>query len=89
MLAASNALPRVVLSILLASSPSFAAMTNAPMAVQQQQLPGKTPLKTGAVQGMVRQHGPAEEIAEAAAFLAADGDYITGQELNINGGCHM
>jgi 3-oxoacyl-(acyl-carrier-protein) reductase len=30
-----------------------------------------------------------EEIASAAAFLAADGDYITGQELNINGGYHM
>ncbi len=30
-----------------------------------------------------------EEIAKAAAFLAADGDYITGQELNINGGYHM
>ncbi len=30
-----------------------------------------------------------EEIARAAAFLAADGDYITGQELNINGGYHM
>jgi len=30
-----------------------------------------------------------EEIAKAAVFLAADGDYITGQELNINGGYHM
>jgi 3-oxoacyl-(acyl-carrier-protein) reductase len=30
-----------------------------------------------------------EEIAKAAAFLAADGDYITGQELNVNGGYHM
>jgi acetoacetyl-CoA reductase/3-oxoacyl-[acyl-carrier protein] reductase len=30
-----------------------------------------------------------QEIASAAAFLAADGDYITGQELNINGGYHM
>jgi len=30
-----------------------------------------------------------EEIAKAAAFLAAEGDYITGQELNINGGYHM
>jgi 3-oxoacyl-(acyl-carrier-protein) reductase len=30
-----------------------------------------------------------DEIAKAAAFLAADGDYITGQELNVNGGCHM
>jgi 3-oxoacyl-(acyl-carrier-protein) reductase len=30
-----------------------------------------------------------EDIASAAAFLASDGDYITGQELNINGGYHM
>ena len=32
---------------------------------------------------------PPEEIAKAAAFLAAEGDYITGQELNMNGGYHM
>jgi acetoacetyl-CoA reductase len=30
-----------------------------------------------------------EEIAKATAFLAVDGDYITGQELNINGGISM
>jgi acetoacetyl-CoA reductase len=30
-----------------------------------------------------------EEIAKATAFLAVDGDYITGQELNINGGIAM
>ena len=30
-----------------------------------------------------------EEIAKAAVFLAAEGDYITGQELNVNGGYHM
>jgi len=30
-----------------------------------------------------------EEIAKAAAFLAVDGDYITGQELNVNGGFSM
>ncbi len=29
------------------------------------------------------------EVAKAAGFLAADADYITGQELNVNGGCHM
>jgi NAD(P)-dependent dehydrogenase (short-subunit alcohol dehydrogenase family) len=29
------------------------------------------------------------EIAKAAAFLATDGDYITGQQLNINGGLYM
>jgi hypothetical protein len=53
MLAASNALPRVVLLILLASSPSFAAMKIAAVARQPQQLPGKPPRKTGAVQGIV------------------------------------
>jgi hypothetical protein len=53
MLAASNALPRVVLLILLVSSPSFAAMRIAAM-VRQQQLPGKAPQKTGAVEGRVR-----------------------------------
>jgi 3-oxoacyl-(acyl-carrier-protein) reductase len=30
-----------------------------------------------------------EEIGKAAAFLAADGDYITGQQLNVNGGIYM
>jgi acetoacetyl-CoA reductase len=30
-----------------------------------------------------------EEIAKVAAFLAVDGDYITGQVLNINGGISM
>jgi NAD(P)-dependent dehydrogenase (short-subunit alcohol dehydrogenase family) len=28
-------------------------------------------------------------VAKAAGFLAADADYITGQELNVNGGYHM
>ncbi|MGB9069356.1 MAG: carboxypeptidase-like regulatory domain-containing protein [Candidatus Acidiferrales bacterium] len=54
MLAASNALPRVVLLILLVSSPSFAAMRIAALVRQQQQLPGKVPQKTGAVEGRVR-----------------------------------
>jgi hypothetical protein len=54
MLAASNALPRVVLLISLAWSPSFAAGKMTAMAVGQQQLPGKAPQKTGAVEGMVR-----------------------------------
>jgi acetoacetyl-CoA reductase/3-oxoacyl-[acyl-carrier protein] reductase len=30
-----------------------------------------------------------QEIGKAAAFLAAEGDYITGQQLNINGGMYM
>ena len=31
----------------------------------------------------------AEEIAKAVTFLVADGDYITGQQINVNGGAFM
>ena len=30
-----------------------------------------------------------EEIAKAAAYLICDGDYVTGQQININGGIYM
>jgi NAD(P)-dependent dehydrogenase (short-subunit alcohol dehydrogenase family) len=30
-----------------------------------------------------------EEIARAVIYLVADGDYITGQQININGGAYM
>jgi acetoacetyl-CoA reductase/3-oxoacyl-[acyl-carrier protein] reductase len=30
-----------------------------------------------------------DEIAKAAAFLICDGDYITGQQINVNGGVYM
>jgi acetoacetyl-CoA reductase/3-oxoacyl-[acyl-carrier protein] reductase len=30
-----------------------------------------------------------EEIARAVAFLICDGDYITGQQINVNGGIYM
>jgi NAD(P)-dependent dehydrogenase (short-subunit alcohol dehydrogenase family) len=30
-----------------------------------------------------------EEIAAAVSFLVTHGDYITGQQININGGCYM
>jgi len=30
-----------------------------------------------------------EEIAKAVIFLVADGDYITGQQINVNGGAYM
>lgn len=30
-----------------------------------------------------------EEIAKAVAFLVCDGDYITGQQINVNGGAYM
>ncbi len=33
--------------------------------------------------------GMPEEIAKAVAFIAADGDYITGQQINVNGGVYM
>jgi len=33
--------------------------------------------------------GKPEEIANAVAFLCAEGDYITGQQINVNGGVYM
>ena len=33
--------------------------------------------------------GTPEETAKAVLFLAADGDYITGQQINVNGGAYM
>lgn len=30
-----------------------------------------------------------EEIARAVVFIAAEGDYITGQQINVNGGVYM
>ena len=30
-----------------------------------------------------------QEIAKAVVFLAADGDYVTGQQINVNGGAFM
>ncbi len=33
--------------------------------------------------------GLPEEIAKAVLFLAADGDYVTGQQINVNGGVYM
>jgi NAD(P)-dependent dehydrogenase (short-subunit alcohol dehydrogenase family) len=30
-----------------------------------------------------------EEIAKAVVFLATDADYITGQQINVNGGAYM
>jgi acetoacetyl-CoA reductase/3-oxoacyl-[acyl-carrier protein] reductase len=31
----------------------------------------------------------AEEIAKAVTYLVADGDYVTGQQINVNGGAFM
>lgn len=33
--------------------------------------------------------GLPEEVAKAVLFLAAEGDYITGQQINVNGGVYM
>jgi acetoacetyl-CoA reductase len=33
--------------------------------------------------------GQPDEIAKAVAFLCAEGDYITGQQINVNGGVYM
>lgn len=33
--------------------------------------------------------GTPEEIARVVVFIAADGDYITGQQINVNGGVYM
>jgi acetoacetyl-CoA reductase/3-oxoacyl-[acyl-carrier protein] reductase len=37
----------------------------------------------------IGRFGMSEEIAKAVTFLAADGDYITGQQINVNGGAYM
>jgi acetoacetyl-CoA reductase/3-oxoacyl-[acyl-carrier protein] reductase len=33
--------------------------------------------------------GDPDEVAKAVVFVAADGDYITGQQINVNGGVYM
>ncbi len=37
----------------------------------------------------LRRLAQPEEIAKAVAFLICDGDYITGQQINVNGGLYM
>ncbi len=46
----------------------------------QAQIKAKIPL---------RRFAQPEEIAKAVTFLVADGDYITGQTIGVNGGAHM
>jgi len=46
----------------------------------QTQIKGKIPL------GRFAQP---EEIARAVVYLAAEGDYVTGQQINVNGGAYM
>ena len=45
-----------------------------------QQIIGRIPL---------RRLAHPEEVAKAVAFLVCDGDYITGQQINVNGGIYM
>jgi NAD(P)-dependent dehydrogenase (short-subunit alcohol dehydrogenase family) len=37
----------------------------------------------------MRRFAHPEEIAKAVLFLVADGNYITGQQINVNGGVFM
>lgn len=46
----------------------------------QAQIHGRIPLN---------RYAQPEEIAKAVIFLVADGDYITGAQININGGAYM
>ncbi len=46
----------------------------------QAQIKAKIPL---------RRFAQPEEIAKAVVFLVAEGDYITGQQINVNGGAYM
>ena len=48
--------------------------------VIQAQIKGKIPMG---------RYAHPEEIAKAVVFLIADGDYITGQQINVNGGAFM
>lgn len=49
----------------------------------------------GAIQAQIKgkipmgRYAHPEEIAKAVTFLVADGDYITGQQINVNGGAFM
>jgi acetoacetyl-CoA reductase/3-oxoacyl-[acyl-carrier protein] reductase len=48
-----------------------------------------------AIQAQIKARIPAarfahpEEVAKAVLWLVADGDYVTGQQINVNGGAHM
>ena len=63
-------------------APGFTAteMTERIPADRMEQLKDRIPL---------RRLAKPEEIAKAAAFLICDGDYVTGQQININGGIYM
>ncbi len=65
-----------------AVAPGFTAtdmLTQVPANIQDQ-LKSKIPLG---------RFGTPEEVAKTVAFLATEGDYITGQQINVNGGIYM
>jgi acetoacetyl-CoA reductase len=37
----------------------------------------------------MNRFGQPEEVAKVVTFIAAEGDYITGQQINVNGGVYM
>jgi NAD(P)-dependent dehydrogenase (short-subunit alcohol dehydrogenase family) len=63
-------------------SPGFTAteMTNLIPMDRLEQIKEKIPLRRLAL---------TDEVAKAVAFLICDGDYITGQQINVNGGAYM
>ena len=71
-----SALSRLVFSFLFVSLPLFAAVNSSPITfAQQEQLPGKAPQKTGAVEGVVHDaNGRAVGGAMAALRNTATGE---------------
>jgi 3-oxoacyl-(acyl-carrier-protein) synthase III len=67
---------------------NITANTIAPGYTATQEIPEKLASQIRARIPLGRFATP-REVAKAAGFLAADADYITGQELNVNGGFHM
>jgi len=63
-------------------APGFTAtdMLNGIPADRLEQIKDKIPM---------RRLAEPEEIAKAAAYLICDGDYVTGQQINVNGGLYM
>jgi len=37
----------------------------------------------------MRRFGQPEEVASLVRYLVSEGDYITGQQFNVNGGMYM
>jgi NAD(P)-dependent dehydrogenase (short-subunit alcohol dehydrogenase family) len=69
----------IVVNLVASSYTETDMVTKAPEDIQIQ-IKAKVPLG---------RYTKPEEIARAVLFFAADGDYITGQEININGEVYM